>query len=158
MRNLIPFLVFLSLFSWSASAAEDYYVWVDENGVTNYAQRNPQDYDANLVSRTHRFGESFAEEKQSSPSDSPDSASKTTGSNEVDPDAVIAQEREALAAKIASQKKSNCNIGKKNLVRLEAFGRIRVSDDKGENRIISDEEKAAKINEARQVIRENCTG
>ena len=49
MRILILNIGLLAIFSVSAMSAiaeEDYYVWVDENGVTNYAQRNPQGYNA----------------------------------------------------------------------------------------------------------------
>jgi len=152
VRNLIYFLAIFLLSSVSVDAAEDYYVWVDENGVTNYAQRNPTGYDADHVTKARRFGDRFVEERRSAtpPNSTP------VSSGEVDPDAIIAEEREALAVEIASLKKSNCDIGKKNLARLEAFRRIRVTDDLGENRVISDEEKAEKVAVARQVIRENC--
>ena len=37
-------------------AEEDYYTWIDENGVVNYSERNPQGYNAQYVRREARFG------------------------------------------------------------------------------------------------------
>ena len=37
------------LYSTTVLAEEEYYTWIDENGVTNYAERNPNDYNARYV-------------------------------------------------------------------------------------------------------------
>ena len=155
MRNPIPYLFIFCLYSVTAVSA-DYYTWVDENGVTNYAESKPPDYDARHVTRRQKFGEQIV--------DDPPDASPTQTSRSGEPsDAAIADEanakaRRALIAKIAATKRSNCEIGRRNLIQLEAYRRIRVSDDQGENRIISDDEKAAKIEQAREIIRDNCSG
>ncbi len=159
MRNLIPYLLVLFVIALPSQAAE-YYTWIDENGVTNYSERNPNGYDAEHITKTRRFGERVLPRSDPQPTNAPATGtnSSTTGQAGADPDAVIEKERAALAAEIAETKRKNCNIGKQNLAQLEAFARIRVSDEKGENRIITDDEKATRVTEARQVIRENCTG
>ena len=150
------FAVVLSIFALSTSleAAEDYYTWVDENGVTNYAERNPQGYQARYITKTQRFGQRIAPTPEATPG-IPDAPQ---GAPPVDPDDVISEERAAISAEIASAKKSNCDIGKKNLARLEMFSRVRVTDEKGESRTLNADEKSAKEEEARKIIRENCTG
>jgi len=138
----------------STLAAEDYYTWIDENGVTNYAQKNPLGYQARFVSKTRSFGRRLVA-PDPAPVAIPDAPNST---REVDPDAAIAEERAVIAAEIATQKKSNCSIGKKNLIRLEMFSRVRVTDANGESRTLTAEEKVAKEEDARNIIRENCTG
>jgi len=140
----------------NADAAEDYYTWIDENGVTNYAERNPQGYDARYVSRERKFGRRAVNRQAATQTASiPDSP---LGNSGVDPDEAIAEQRKIVAAEQATIKKSNCEIGKKNLVRLEMFSRIRVTDDNGQSRTLTSDEKNTKEAEARKVIRENCSG
>lgn len=134
------------------SGAQAYFTWIDENGVTNYSQRNPQGYQAQRVSKTHKFGEQVFLEQRPAPS------TRAATTVEVDPDALVAEQVAAESKKIAAIKRSNCGIGKKNLTNLQAFSRIRVTDDNGNVRVLTPTEKAAKTETARQVIRENCTG
>lgn len=170
MRNLSPYLtcsitrflttacitVTLTFSAHSTLAAEDYYTWVDENGVTNYAQKSPLGYEARFVSTTRAFGRRVTAPKPAQArSNIPDAPN---GVNEVDPDAVIAEERAIVAAEISRTKKSNCSIGKKNLIRLEMYGRVRVTDKNGQSRTLGTEEKKVREDKARQTIRENCSG
>ncbi|MFT4727934.1 MAG: hypothetical protein ACI9UN_002435 [Granulosicoccus sp.] len=134
------------------SGAQEYYTWIDENGVTNYSQRNPQGYQAQRVSKKHKFGEQVFLEQRSTPT------TQVAAPTEIDPDALVADQVAAEARRIARTKRSNCEIGKKNLTNLQAFSRIRVTQDDGTVRILTPAEKAAKTETARQVIRENCTG
>ncbi|MBL4682759.1 MAG: DUF4124 domain-containing protein [Pseudomonadales bacterium] len=142
----------LTFSAYTVLAAEDYYTWVDENGVTNYAEKNPLGYQARFVSKSRTFGQRIATPTPALPN-IPDEPSSV---NEVNPDAAIAEERAVIAAEIATAKKSNCSIGKKNLARLEMFSRVRVTDQNGQTRILTTEEKSAKENEARQIIKDNC--
>lgn len=133
------------------SSAQDHYTWIDEKGVTNYSQRNPQGYQAQRVSKTHKFGEQvFLEQRPTPPT-------QVAAPTEIDPDALVADQVAAEARRIARTKQSNCEIGKKNLTNLQAFSRIRVTEDDGTVRILTPAEKAAKTETARQVVRENCT-
>ncbi len=156
MRTLISILLIASCTVTPAIAA-DYYTWVDENGVTNYAERNPPGYDAEFVTRYQRFGKP-TQPRDETPAPAVSNSFAASGTSSVDPDAIVAEERDALRVKIASAKYSNCEIGKRNLAQLEAFRRIRVSDDNGENRLLTQDEKQAKADEAREIIRENCMG
>ena len=133
------------------SSASEYYTWVDENGVTNYAERNPQGYNARLITKQRRFGERYQSESPDSPT-TVASASSTA----IDPDALVADQRAALEAEVAQTRASNCKIGRDNLVRLQAFARIRVKGDDGGERVLSPEEKQEKIDDARKIIQDNC--
>lgn len=165
MKNLILILVLIpGLFCFAAvnaTAEEEYYTWIDENGVTNYAERNPEGVVATFVSRNQAFGRRAVDEgrpsaqaAQSTQSELPPEASSSV----TDPDALVDEQAAILAAEFAEIKRENCEIGKNNLAQLKAFARIRVSDEQGENRILTDEEKEARSEKARETIRENCTG
>jgi hypothetical protein len=137
--------------------AADYYTWVDENGVTNYAERNPAGYQATFVTKRRRFGDRFGDRQpEATPAD--EEASDQPAAQGVDPASMIAEERAQLSAQIAETKRINCEIGKTNLAKLEAFSRIRVKGDDGQDRYLSPEEKAGKVADANKVIAENCSG
>ena len=133
-------------------AAQAYYTWVDENGVTNYSQRNPQGYEARRVSKTHKFGEQVYLEQR------PVTTPTNVAPDQIDPDELVAERVAAETRRVAATKRSNCEIGKKNLTNLQAFSRVRVSNDDGTTRILAPSEKSARMETARQVIRENCSG
>jgi hypothetical protein len=146
--------------SSAASAEEEYYTWVDENGITNYAERNPSGYEARFVTREQqRFGYRTKENKPEAPGaeDAQGTAGATADANS-DIDAEIAEEKNRIDQEIAAAKKSNCNIGKLNLAQLSNYNRIKVKDDEGEVRILSDEEKQGRIDRAQATIAENCGG
>ncbi|MDA0273215.1 MAG: DUF4124 domain-containing protein [Proteobacteria bacterium] len=147
MRILIA-IVTLLLMCATASAASDYYVWVDENGVTNYSQQNPQGYTARHISKDYRFGDRIIEDEE------PTTGSRPGANKSVDQepaaanktgDDLIGAERASIMAKIAETKNQNCGIGKRNLAQLEAFARIRVKGPDGNERMLSDEEHKARI-------------
>ena len=152
--------ILFAICGFLASAAigkAEYYTWVDENGVTNYAEHNPPGYDAELIGTARPFGyrrPGGRPQAQRQDNASTDSAT----SDESGSDISIAAEREAIFQQIAEVKRSNCEMGKRNLAQLEAFRRIRVRDENGEEKLLSDEEKAQRIDETRRIIKENCTG
>lgn len=174
MRNFICVLI-VSIMSMSAFA-QDYYTWVDANGVTNYAQKSPQGHEARLVGRSpeadeddvivdarrgsrpgaQAFNEATRQAQQAAEQVTQASQTDTT-SEGVDPDQIIADDRAAMAAKIAEQKRGNCNIGKNQLTTLEMYSRISIKDENGEERILTEEEKTSRTVTARQIIRDNCT-
>ena len=155
--GLVALLILL--FSATSNAAE-YYTWVDENGVVNYAEHNPQGYSAQHVSASQRFG--YAGDAQNNPSETPpqveDAASDPDQLDDKAIDAQIADEKARIDKEIASAKKSNCAIGKRNLAQLQAYARIKVKDDDGTERLLTDSEKNTRISKAKQTISENCTG
>lgn len=162
----------LVLGAGTAMAAGDYYVWVDENGVTNYSERNPKGYNAQHVtdSTAPGFPEDSVDNRrpgrppapqapEAQASEAPAATAPTSApGQDVDPDELAAQQRAAFEQEIAETRSKNCELGKRNLAQLQAYARIRVEGEDGNERMLTDEEKQARIDEARQIIRENCTG
>ena len=59
LLNGIKVLPALALFLMVASkpvSAAEYYTWVDDDGVTNYSQRDPEGYQAKYITERQRFG------------------------------------------------------------------------------------------------------
>ncbi|HKI73361.1 MAG TPA: DUF4124 domain-containing protein [Pseudomonadales bacterium] len=156
----------LFLVSAPAGAADDYWVWVDQNGVTNYSEQPPE----GIANARHvtggegRFGESERHFGERYPVDQPETPQPdatqpaANPSGGVNPDASIADQRAAIRAKIAETKQKNCEIGKRNLAQLEAYSQIRVKGDDGKEHVLSQEERQAQIDQAKQIIRSNCAG
>ena len=42
--------ILVLLYASPSNAEDDYYTWIDENGVVNYSEHNPQGLDARFVS------------------------------------------------------------------------------------------------------------
>lgn len=161
MKNLIlilaMFLISTVATNQAAFGEEEYYTWVDENGVTNYAERNPEGIDATYVTSSRTFGQRAVPSNNRRPQGNPTPANSNAPQGP-DPDALVDEQAAAMAAEVAAIKRKNCEIGKNNLAQLKAFARLRVTDENGENRILTEEEKEARTETARQTIRDNCTG
>lgn len=137
-------------------AESEYYTWIDEDGITNYSERNPQGYDAEHVSPNSRpFGYRRPAEREVVP---PPSDPAAAISAQRDPSDIASEERAVVQQEISRVKTENCRIGKQNLARLESYARIRVKDSAGQERVLTDNEKALRIQEARNLVRDNCSG
>lgn len=156
-------LTFACLAVSPALIAEEYYTWVDENGVTNYAQKKPRGYEAMSVGGEEDIPFGYRRNAEPEPEPEPDPNAGRPGYNppdealgEVDPDALIAEEKAAIEAKLAEDRAFNCDVGKRNLTRLEAYSRVKIVGEDGEARFMTPEEIEEKKTESRQLIRENC--
>lgn len=151
----MPFFLILYLSSGTINAEEAaYYTWVDETGVTNFAQQDSKEFESTYVSKPQRFGRI----SRPRPSTSGSEATPATGQQEVDPEIEIQNERADIQEQIARIRASNCEIGKRNLAKLEAYARIRVMGEDGEQTVLTEEEKQARTTKARKTITENCVG
>lgn len=158
MNNLILILVVVGLWAPHALAEEEYYTWVDENGITNYAERNPEGIDATYVSRNRAFGQRAPTGRPGSTPGQSTEMQQTPVTSSTDPDALVDEQAAILAAEVAEIKRKNCEIGKNNLAQIKAFSRLRVEDENGQSRILTDDEKEERAERARQTIRDNCSG
>jgi hypothetical protein len=137
-----------------AVAAEDYYVWVDENGVTNYGEHNPQGFEARHVTKGQRFGYPAREPQlgDAVPQAEQGSEPQGPGVNEQ-----LAEARQTARAAADTQREENCSLGKRNLAQLEAFARIRIADGDGGERYLSDDEKSQRIAQYSKIVQEYCS-
>ena len=140
MKTLVRlFIVSISLgLCISAYSAEGIskitYKWVDQQGITQYTERPPKDGAYEKITVHASGGE------------------EVTGISA----AQAANSKEEIAAspldEIAKVNESNCKVAKQNMEVLTNVARIKVSDEKGENRILTPEEKQARLDETQRQI------
>lgn len=138
------------------------YRWVDENGVVNYTQLKPEGVDAELVSAdTGRRQTSSRTAEGTQPAPAAPAASGAPG------DQALTEKQQQLLAdlqaaeqarqdEIARVRESNCQEARDVLQRLTERGRIRVMGDDGQERVMPDEERSQRIDEAQRAVAANC--
>ncbi|RLA04959.1 MAG: hypothetical protein DRQ47_02360 [Gammaproteobacteria bacterium] len=128
----------LSVFS-ATSISKVTYKWTDTNGIVQYTERPPKNIAYKKITVNTSGGKEItevtAEEATNASSDS---------NNDVLDD-------------MAAANKRNCTIAKQNMKVLSNIARIRVSDEKGENRVLTPEEKQTRIDETQKQIDIYCT-
>lgn len=152
--KVLPVLTLFIIVDSKPVSATEYYTWVDDDGVTNYSQRDPEGYQAEYITENQHFGR----EQFVPPPPAATSIPTTTSTGNVNADAAVADEKAAIAQELAKVKQDNCRIGIQNLARLESYSRIKVREENGEERTLNEEEKAQRTDEAKALIRDNCTG
>lgn len=135
------------------------YRWVDEDGVVNYSQLKPEGIDAELV--TAGTGQRVA-----TPAPRQTAAGETAADPNEDQDLTESQQemlRDLRAAEQARQqevariREANCQQARDVLQRLTSRGRIRVVGDDGQERVLPEEERQSRIDEAQRAVAANCS-
>ncbi len=138
------------ILAWTMTANADdkktTYKWHDSNGVIQYTQTPPADGISYQVISI----------KTNAPQPSSSSGGGNSGQNSA-VDSGEAGQPEKLAVKTeAERKKKNCEISRQNLATLTNIARIRVPGENGSTRLLTDEERAAKLKDTEEQIKENC--
>lgn len=133
------------------------YRWVDKGGVLNYSQVEPKGVKSekimtrgSVTSRAQDAAESASKEAETP------AKPKLTEEQQRKLDelkALHAQEEQ----QVAEIKRTNCEKSKSVLERLQRSQRIRVREDAGNERIIGEDERQRRIQEAQEGIASNCT-
>ena len=151
-------LINLVMIPLGISALDDYYMWVDKDGITNFAEQAPNNSVFVHITERKRFG--YAHQSRSKPikANQPESNSglKDQLVNPIDPNSAITEEKAKYEAELASARQRNCTLAKQNLARLETFARIRVKGDNGEYRYLGPKEMETKKIESREAIKSHC--
>ncbi|HEX7037532.1 MAG TPA: DUF4124 domain-containing protein [Pseudomonadales bacterium] len=135
------------------------YRWVDENGVVNYTQLKPEGVPAELVHAD------TGQRVTSEPAAGADRGLETAPTKEGEP-LTEAQQRmlEELRAaeqerqrQVAKVRESNCQQARDLLERLTSHGRLRVTGEDGEARVMPEEERQQRIEQAQRAVAVNCT-
>lgn len=146
MRTLTSLI--LALCAYSASA-DQVYRWVDEQGVVNYTQQKPRDMDAEQLST--RSGASRVVDEAPIPVVSQELSQDQQSMLEG-----LQAKEQARKEDIAKIKQENCEKSQAVLGRLTIKNRIRIRGDDGEYRIMAEDERQERIQEAQMGIAQNC--
>lgn len=143
-KTTIGILFGMVALSWvTLSSGAGVYRWVDEQGVTHFGEKPP----------APGVGEKI-KVSAPGPSSTPKTASGSTGK---DTAPATPSEAEATAAKAQAEvTRKNCEAYAANLKVLREHGRIREQSTDGQVKMLSEEEKLSRIQQAEKYIAENC--
>ncbi len=139
-------VLLLGLYGTGASAGK-LYRWVDGDGVVHFTQYPPQ----------NRKGVEKIELRPPPTSGPVEEVEEREDNPEKRGEAPVEGAQEQKKTKeIAALDRKNCEISRRNLTILEG-GRPRLRDSDGNVRIIADEERKSRIEQARKDVDEFCT-
>ncbi|HET8708413.1 MAG TPA: DUF4124 domain-containing protein [Pseudomonadales bacterium] len=149
--RLIAVVLGLSLVSGSAVAGK-VYKWVDANGLTHYGEQPPVSGGVQTIRTSGTM-----------PSDH-DTAVKNLDEikKKIGEDAQARakkkeqDDKQSQAGDEAAKLKENCEQSRKNLKTLQEKSRIQMDLPNGEKKILSDEEKQAKVRENEDYLKNYC--
>lgn len=127
------------------TSADEILKWTDEHGIVHYADTAPKN------TRAQKLNVRAGKPSVAPPSPIPTEQPQEDKPSEK-PQEVFVESQEQLAVI-----RENCSKAQSNLTALTNAGRIRTSDpETGENVYLSDEEKQAKIDQAKDNIAKYC--
>jgi len=132
----------------SLSTHAAFYKWVDAKGVTQYSQSPPPSGHYQEMRSALPAGDSN-EARQSADTSTPPQDPATV------PAAASPLDDQQQAQQQAAREK-NCQLAKQRLSQLENHPRIRYTAADGSVRVMSEEEKQAKLMETRKMMDEMC--
>ncbi len=125
------------------SIADDYYRWVDSQGVVHYGSRPPKGVKAEKIKA---YGGTAAAPKTTSSNNTPSQGKKTLSKQEK-------QERQQLIA----QRQEVCKQERDRLRTLQTPGRrIRMEQDDGSTRFLTPQEVADQVSESQEFLSQSC--
>lgn len=130
----LPLLGLMTVLTTFTVSAEDYYKWVDDQGVTHYGERPPKNTTA--------------------------SKGKTQTGHSTHTPYVVTQDTEASATTATHTENQKdperCKAAKSNLDIINTSARIKVKGDDGEFSYLSPDEIAKRKQDAQQAVKESC--
>ncbi|MCP8900310.1 DUF4124 domain-containing protein [Gilvimarinus xylanilyticus] len=136
MWRIALVLVALAGASLPAVAADTFYKWESEDGTTHYGTRPPNGVESTAIqpktghSEPVNYSHGQSDDKQAQAS--------------------------SAAAEQSTKDPARCEAATKNADILGRGGRVREPTDDGSFRYLSEEEKADRLEQARQAIEESC--
>lgn len=151
MKQLGQFFVIAALAALSTSfavSATATYKWTDEQGNTVYSQQPPAQGEYERLDIRTGTATQGGGSQQGAASSAAESILEDAKQAEKQADV------EAQQARAEEIRRQNCEVAKKNLQVYTVYRRIR--DEEGNVKVLGDEERQQKIEEAKQQIEEFC--
>lgn len=122
--------------------AKEYFKWVDENGVTRYAEKPPAGVQAEKVT-TYAGSSAY----------NPNAAN----TEETKQEEMHRAEVEARTKKLEQEEKEKCDKVREQHTVLTERGRVRMKDKEGNERVLTEQEQAAKVMELEKYLQDMCS-
>lgn len=159
----------------AAAAEEAVYRWVDASGVVHFSQVAPQGFAYERVtpgSRGRPVARATLSNPRAQPSPSgigrPAAPSPQPSADPADAPAAaltetqrqlqqeLEQEAQERLGEVRALREANCAQAREQFRQFTTYARIRVSDESGAARVLSEEERQQRIDEAQEAIVLNC--
>ncbi len=151
MKALTVFLT-LTFFALGANAGK-YYKWTDDQGVTHYTARAPDDRAVQTIKI--QTGETQSQSGQPTPDAKTDNPEQQGEQKTKLPESAPATPQQL--AKAREQDKKNCTNARNNLDTLNSRTHVRINDkETGDDRYLTPDEHAAMKKETELRIKEYC--
>ena len=147
--------------------AEEVYRWVDADGVVNFTQQRPREVTAEQISPRNsdvNIVTNVAQNTAAMSGQQPQSFPATAGDQSRQMDAAQQEMLEGLRAReaqrqvaLADARESNCKKSRDVLVRLTGKSRIRIRGSDGVERMMPEEERRQRIDDAQKGVANNCS-
>ena len=151
--HIVPSSILLLFLQGQPADAGSTYRWVDDNGNPVLSDRPPeagiQYTEVGVDTGFRRYPKPVATETSETGAELP--ASSVSASP-----LASATDGQANPIEVVEAQPALCEQAKDNIFKLETFPRMRVRDDDGEVRFMSDEERAAQLATAYKVRDANC--
>ncbi|WP_426415883.1 DUF4124 domain-containing protein [Aestuariirhabdus sp. LZHN29] len=142
-------IIFSALLTMSSAHAATYYKWVDDNGLTHYSATPPEGRPSVQIERGSSRSPSGITPSIPSANEPNEAAARTE-------DKLEAEGFEQNLAAAEETRKKNCDTARENKVQLTLKNRIKLLQDDGTYRVLSDEEKQQKVRQADEAIDTYC--
>lgn len=152
IKNTALGMLILSLLLIGESSAE-IYKWVDAEGNVHYGQQRPNDANAEKLDIQQEPTTTFR-----SGAKAPVKTEETAQNGEQQPAEEPAAQEEKKVETPAEKKQrlAACARAKKSLATMQSIGRIRSKDEDGNYSYLSQQQKEAKMKQARDLIKKYC--
>lgn len=148
IKNTVLGILILPLLLTGESSAE-IYKWVDAEGNVHYAQQRPNDADAEKLDIQQEPTTTFR-----SGTNKPVKAEETAQDGKQQP--AVEEEKKAETPAEKKQRLAACAKARKALTTMKSIGRIRSKDADGNYSYLSQQQKEAKMKQARDLIKKYC--
>lgn len=142
------------------SAAEKFYKWTDAEGVTHYSEGPPPDSATNASAvKVHTklpSGSATAAENLQKQRDGSSKTDKDKKDGKDTKTATTPASPPAAANKTTEKYAEKCKQLQANLTTLQEHARVKVKDEKGEERFMTPEEKDGRLDSTQREIKAYC--
>jgi hypothetical protein len=133
----------------ATSAEARMYKWTDAEGNVQYTQTPPPGFDAERIAPA-------APPPTPRPAPAPATPAEEPQGDEPGEGAVPQEARTPDPAEVAAQRAERCAKARDALTKLQATGRVRVTQADGTTVVMPEEERQANIDKAQQQIEKHC--
>lgn len=141
-----------------AARADGIYKWVDENGVVHFGSQPPQKENVEVVKKpkSERYKQWQSEQAALRAEQAAEEPTSTEKAVAAKPEAEQEPQNEALTKAQQAVRAQRCRMAQTDLQELTTHSRVREVGPDGKMRVLPEEERQARIQQARETISQNC--